>query len=115
MCEGLVLKAPKILKYVDQLELDGWDWLNQFLKTKKGSSEIKPNPKYMAEVLAGRPIFGMPMETGGFRLRYGRSRLAGLATTACHPASMKATSGFVSIGTQLKYERPGQRNCGYSL
>ncbi len=108
MCEGLVLKAPKILKYVDQLELDGWDWLNQFLKTKKGSSEIKPNPKYMAEVLAGRPIFGMPMETGGFRLRYGRSRLAGLATTACHPASMKATSGFVSIGTQLKYERPGK-------
>ena len=108
MCEGLVLKAPKILKYVDQLELDGWDWLNQFLKTSKGSSEIKPNPKYMAEVLAGRPIFGMPMETGSFRLRYGRSRLAGLATTACHPASMKATSGFVSIGTQLKYERPGK-------
>ena len=58
MCEGLVLKAPKILKYVDQLELDGWDWLNQFLKTQKGSTEIKPNPKYMAEVLAGRPIFG---------------------------------------------------------
>ena len=95
MCEGLVLKAPKILKYVNELELDGWDWLNQFIKTSKDSSEIKPNPKYMAEVLAGRPIFGMPMEIGGFRLRYGRSRLAGLATTACHPASMKATSGFV--------------------
>jgi len=108
MCEGLVLKAPKILKYVNELELDGWDWLNQFIKTSKDSSEIKPNPKYMAEVLAGRPIFGMPMEIGGFRLRYGRSRLAGLATTACHPASMKATSGFVSIGTQLKYERPGK-------
>lgn len=108
MCEGLVLKAPKILKYVDQLELDGWDWLNQFLKTNKGSAEIKPNPKYMAEVLAGRPIFSMPMAEGGFRLRYGRSRLAGLATTACHPATMKATSGFVSIGTQMKYERPGK-------
>ena len=108
MCEGLVLKAPKILKYVDQLQLDGWDWLNQFLKTNKGSKEIKPNPKYMAEVLAGRPIFSMPMAEGGFRLRYGRSRLAGLATTACHPATMKATSGFVSIGTQMKYERPGK-------
>ena len=108
MCEGLVLKAPKILKYVTQLELDGWDWLNQFLKTKSSDGTIKPNPKYMAEVLAGRPIFSMPMAEGGFRLRYGRSRLAGLATTACHPATMMATSGFVSIGTQLKYERPGK-------
>jgi len=108
MCEGLVLKAPKILKYVDQLGLDGWDWLKKFLKTSKDSSQIKPNPKYMAEVLAGRPIFSMPMAEGGFRLRYGRSRLAGLATTSCHPATMMATSGFVSIGTQLKYERPGK-------
>jgi DNA polymerase II large subunit len=108
MCEGLVLKAPKILKYVDQLGLDGWDWLKKFLKTSKDSGEIKPNPKFMAEVLAGRPIFSMPMAEGGFRLRYGRSRLAGLATTSCHPATMMATSGFVSIGTQLKYERPGK-------
>ena len=108
MCEGLVLKAPKILKYVTQLELDGWDWLNQFVKTKNSDGSIKPNPKYMAEVLAGRPIFSMPMAVGGFRLRYGRSRLAGLATTAVHPATMVATSGFVSIGTQLKYERPGK-------
>ena len=108
MCEGLVLKAPKILKYVTQLELDGWDWLNQFLKTKDSDGSIKPNPKYFTEVLAGRPIFSMPMAEGGFRLRYGRSRLAGLATTACHPATMMATSGFVSIGTQLKYERPGK-------
>ena len=61
MCEGLVLKAPKILKYVTQLELDGWDWLNQFVKTKNSDGSIKPNPKYMAEVLAGRPIFSMPM------------------------------------------------------
>ena len=59
MCEGLVLKAPKILKYVTQLELDGWDWLNQFVKTKNSDGSIKPNPKYMAEVLAGRPIFSM--------------------------------------------------------
>ena len=108
MCEGLVLKAPKILKYVTQLDLDGWDWLNQFLKTKAGDGTIKPNPKYIAEVLAGRPIFSMPMAIGGFRLRYGRSRLAGLATTAVHPATMMATSGFISIGTQLKYERPGK-------
>jgi len=108
MCEGLVLKAPKILKYVEQLEMDGWDWLKDFVKTGGKSNKIEPNEKYMADVLAGRPIFGLPMKAGGLRLRYGRSRLAGLATTAMHPASMMAIGSFVICGTQMKYERPGK-------
>ena len=110
MCEGLVLKAPKIMKYVKELELDGWDWLNEFIADKKqdGENEIKPSGKFVSDVLAGRPIFGMSMREGGFRLRYGRSRLAGLATTAVHPATMKALSGFIITGTQMKYERPGK-------
>ena len=108
LCEGLVLKAPKIMKYVEELGLDGWDWLKDFIKTGGKSTEIKPNTKYMGDLLAGRPLFAMPMAVGGFRLRYGRSRLAGLATTALHPATMNATCGFISIGTQLKQERPGK-------
>ena len=108
MCEGLVLKAPKILKYVEALNLDGWDWLYDFVKTKSGSTDITPSFKFISDVLAGRPIFCGPMEVGGFRLRYGRSRLAGLATTACHPATMAALAGFTIVGTQLKYERPGK-------
>jgi len=110
VCEGLVLKAPKILKYVDALKLDGWEWLRPFAKgSAKGTdNKVKPNTKFISDVLAGRPIFSLPMETGGFRLRYGRSRLAGLATTSLHPATMTALSGFVIIGTQLKYERPGK-------
>ncbi len=110
VCEGLVLKAPKILKYVDALKLDGWEWLRPFAKgSSKGTdNKVKPNNKFISDVLAGRPIFSLPMETGGFRLRYGRSRLAGLATTSLHPATMTALSGFVIIGTQLKYERPGK-------
>ena len=110
MCEGLVLKAPKIMKYVKELGLDGWSWLEDFIADKKqdGNNEIKPSSKYVSDVLAGRPIFGMPMQEGGFRLRYGRSRLAGLATTAVHPATMKALSGFIITGTQMKYERPGK-------
>jgi len=110
MCEGLVLKAPKILKYVSQLKLDGWDWLKEFVSDKKSDSknEIKPSDKFISDVLAGRPIFGMPMQEGGFRLRYGRGRLSGLATTSVHPATMKALSGFIIIGTQMKYERPGK-------
>jgi len=110
VCEGLVLKAPKILKYVDALGLDGWEWLRPFAKgSAKGTDNtVKPNGKFISDVLAGRPIFSLPMETGGFRLRYGRSRLAGLATTSLHPATMTALSGFVIIGTQMKYERPGK-------
>ncbi len=110
VCEGLVLKAPKILKYVDALGLDGWEWLRPFAKgSAKGTdNKVKPNNKFISDVLAGRPIFSLPMETGGFRLRYGRSRLAGLATTSLHPATMTALSGFVIIGTQMKYERPGK-------
>jgi len=110
ICEGLVLKAPKILKYVDALGLDGWEWLRPFAKgSAKGvDTEVKPNSKYISDVLAGRPIFSQPMEVGGFRLRYGRSRLAGLAATSLHPATMTALSGFVIIGTQMKYERPGK-------
>ncbi len=110
LCEGLVLKAPKILKYVDALKLDGWDWLRPFAKGSKtgGDNSVKPNKKYISDVLAGRPVFSQPMEVGGFRLRYGRSRLAGLATTSVHPASMKALAGFIVIGTQMKYERPGK-------
>ena len=109
MCEGLVLKAPKILKYVNELGLDGWDWLNEFVQEDTDDEEdIKPSFKYLGDVLAGRPIFSQPMREGGFRLRYGRSRLAGLATTSLHPATMKALGGFVITGTQLKYERPGK-------
>ena len=112
MCEGLVLKAPKILKYTEALGFEEWDWLKQFTgskgdeKAKKAS--IEPNYKYLGDVLAGRPIFGQPMSIGGFRLRYGRSRLAGLATTAIHPASMRAVGSFLIVGTQMKYERPGK-------
>ena len=90
LCEGMVLKAPKILKYVDALGLDGWDWLRSLVKGGKGSKGIEPSFKFISDVLAGRPVFSQPMAPGGFRLRYGRSRLAGLATTACHPATMAA-------------------------
>lgn len=111
MCEGLVLKAPKILKYTEALGFAEWDWLKQF--TNKGDSDakkasIEPNYKFLADILAGRPIFSRPMARGGFRLRYGRSRLAGLATTAIHPASMRAVGSFLIVGTQMKYERPGK-------
>ncbi len=109
MCEGLVLKAPKMLKYTNALNLDGWGWLKEFIpENKEESTNIKPSYKFLGDVLAGRPIIGLPMQQGGLRLRYGRSRLGGLATTSIHPATMRAVSGFLITGTQMKYERPGK-------
>ncbi len=112
LCEGMVLKAPKILKYTDALGFTEWEWLRQFAPNKEeeddGPKTLQPINKFLADMVAGRPIFSQPMQVGGFRLRYGRSRLAGLATTAVHPATMKVVAGFFITGTQLKYERPGK-------
>jgi len=112
MCEGMLLKAPKLKKYTDQLKLDGWDFLTAYCATpnedKETTISFKPKDKYISDAVAGRPTISQPMVKGGFRLRYGRSRGAGLAATAIHPASMFATGGFIIAATQMKIERPGK-------
>jgi DNA polymerase II large subunit len=119
MAEGMVLKAPKVMKHVEALKLEGWDFLNQFLKkASKGGDEahvgadgipdVPPSTKFIGEIIAGRPVFGHPSRPGGFRLRYGRARTAGLASNAFHPATMAILDDFLAVGTQLKVERPGK-------
>ncbi len=119
IAEGLCLKAPKIIKNVKKLKLEGWDFLDIFThkeQTKgektKGIPEIPPSTKYIGEVIAGRPVFSHPSRKGGFRLRYGRARTAGLASTAINPASMYILDEFIAVGTQLKTERPGKGTIG---
>jgi len=113
--EGLCLKAPKILKHTTRLEIPGWDFIAQFVGKGKsdGASGVKKREiakvsRYMEDVIAGRPVFGEPCEPGGFRLRYGRSRASGLAAAGVNPVSMQALGGFLSVGTQMKTERPGK-------
>ena len=62
----------------------------------------------MKDIIAGRPIFGGPQQPGGFRLRYGRGRPSGLAAASLNPASMLVLDDFITIGTQMKIERPGK-------
>jgi len=125
IAEGLCLKAPKLLKHVSKLKLHGWDFLDIFVnkkkedkdeekesKTKEDIPEIPPSKKYISEVIAGRPVFGHPSRIGGFRLRYGRARTAGLASTAISPAAMYLSDEFIAIGTQMKMERPGKATIG---
>jgi len=118
--DGVILKAPKLLKIANQMNLDGWDWLADLKKIankeekkeneKKDSEEekIAPNYKYVADIIAGRPVFSHPSEIGGHRIRYGRARNTGLAAGGLHPATMAILDDFVAIGTQLRIERPGK-------
>jgi DNA polymerase II large subunit len=119
IAEGLCLKAPKILKHVKKHKLEGWDFLDIFASKKEekdrrngGIPVIAPSSKYIGEVIAGRPVFSHPSRKGGFRLRYGRARTAGLAATAINPATMYLLDSFIAVGTQMKTERPGKGTIG---
>lgn len=118
LAEGMALKAPKIQKHVNNLKLDGWDWLDRFIaggkkgddddNEEKGVLKVKPKDKYLQDLIAGRPVFSYPSRPGGFRLRYGRGRNTSFAGGGISPATMVMMDDFLATGTQVKVERPGK-------
>ena len=115
--EGMCLKAPKIQKHTERLKVPGWDFISKFAararKRKRGREGI--------HVPSGRSHFQIherhhrrpaglwrPLEAGGFRLRYGRARPSGLAAASANPACMAAMDDFITVGTQMKIERPAK-------
>ena len=74
----------------------------------EGPPRVEESWKYLRDLIAGRPVFSHPAETGGFRLRYGRARNHGFATAGVHPATMHVVDDFLATGTQIKTERPGK-------
>ena len=120
----LASKAPKLFRLISELEEFNVDWsfLEEFLtiqKNKKSqgvdilqqqnnTTKLSPDYTFISDLVAGRPIFGFPLRSGGFRLRYGRTRLSGFSATAIHPATMRILQKFIATGTQLKTERPGK-------
>jgi len=111
--EGLAQKAQKAQKLLKGLiskgfKISDWNFLDEYLvihkKREKGSSDTSPT--YIKDLVAGRPVFGHPSRSGGFRFRYGRSRVAGFSAASIHPATMGISNGFLSTGTQLKIEKP---------
>ncbi len=113
IAEGVIQKAPKVLKYAKKLKIDGWEWLEDFSKPSEAKNDddvAKVDDKYMRDIIGGRPVLAYPQAKGGFRLRYGRSRNAGLAAMGIHPATMEIVE-FLAVGTQMKIERPGKGNC----
>ncbi|MDR2855451.1 MAG: DNA-directed DNA polymerase II large subunit [Methanomicrobiales archaeon] len=111
IAEGLALKAPKVLRNVRKMKMDGWDWLEEIISAPSSAEEevgVHPKDKYLRDLIGGRPVFSYPMRKGGFRLIYGRSRNTGLAAAGLHPATMHILGDYLAVGTQMKIERPGK-------
>ncbi len=126
LAEGISQKAPKIWKRLEKWGPDfglEWGWLEKFLEIKKkvhayskkesneeeeNKPKISPNYTFIKDLVAGRPVLSFPMREGGFRLRYGRSRMSGFSSTSIHPATMVLVKKFIVTGTQIKIERPGK-------
>ena len=117
--EGMCLKAPKIQKHTERMKIPGWEFISKFASRGKDdddadsidkfkSRKVPQITKFMNDIIAGRPVFGAPLQPGGFRLRYGRSRPSGLAAASANTACMLAMDDFITIGTQMKIERPGK-------
>ncbi len=116
LAEGLAQKAKKGFRLYNHakkngIKMTGFDWIEGYLdlqeKVSKGKAKtIDSVPPYIRDLVAGRPIFGHPSESGSFRFRYGRGRNSGFSAAAVHPATMAITDGFIAIGTQLKIEKP---------
>ncbi len=117
--EGLAQKAAKgfrLLKGVKNKEgfiCTGFDFLKEYveLHEKRNSilevkTEDDSRPTYIKDLVAGRPVFGHPSRSGGFRFRYGRGRVSGFSAASIHPATMAITDNFIATGTQLKIEKP---------
>lgn len=122
--ECLAQKAPKLWKQLEkwgaEFDLSHWNFLKKFIvlqkriKAKKEAGEqkseekITPDYTFIADIVAGRPVLTHPLQAGGFRLRYGRSRASGYSATSIHPATMHILNKYIATGTQLKIERPGK-------
>jgi len=111
--EGLAQKAPKILRMIGKLKKNGfklsdWEFLEGYVELhKKRTSGSKDTvATYIKDLVAGRPVYGHPGRSGGFRFRYGRGNTAGFSAASIHPATMGVTNGFLATGTQLKIEKP---------
>ena len=111
--EGLAQKAAKGFRLLNKakskgINSTGFDWIEEYVKLhkKRDLGKADESPTYIKDLVAGRPVFGHPRCSGGFRFRYGRGRNSGFSAASLHPATMAITDNFIAIGTQLKIEKP---------
>ena len=107
MNDGLIGRSRKLLKIVESLKLEGWDWLKN-LEGAIQTSEDDTVSHRMTEVITGRPVLSMQKKIGGFRLRYGRSCNTGFSTIGIHPTIPILLNYAIAVGTQIKIDAPGK-------
>ena len=127
LCEGFAQKSNKVNKLLKTFAKDydieqDFTFLTEYLRLKDVAhsekaidskkednlNKVLPNYRYIEELAAGRPVFSYPLTSGGFRLRYGRSRTSGLAAASLNPATNIILSNFIATGSQLRVELPGK-------
>ncbi|MDX1371796.1 MAG: DNA polymerase II large subunit, partial [Nitrososphaeraceae archaeon] len=110
MNDGLIGRSRKLLKIIENLNLDGWDWL----KKLKGAIQMESSTEddtvthRMSEVITGRPVLSMSNRIGAFRLRYGRCYNTGFSTIGIHSVIPVLLNYAIVVGTQLKIDTPGK-------
>ena len=113
MAEGLAQKAPKAFRLLkkakeDGIKSTGFDFIEEYIEIheKRDKGKTDDSPTYIKDLVAGRPVFGHPSKSGGFRFRYGRGRVSGFSAVSINPATMVVSDDFLATGTQLKIEKP---------
>jgi DNA polymerase II large subunit len=103
----LIGRSRKLLKIVETLKLEGWDWLRSLEGAIQTPDDDTVSHR-MTEVITGRPVLSMQKKIGGFRLRYGRSCNTGFATIGIHPTIPVLLNYAIAVGTQIKIDAPGK-------
>ena len=107
MNDGLIGRNKKLLKLVETLKLEGWDWLGKVKGAIKTGDDDTVSHR-MSEVITGRPVLSMSKNIGGFRLRYGRCFNTGFATIGIHSTIPILLDNAIVVGTQIKMDVPGK-------
>jgi DNA polymerase II large subunit len=105
--DGIVGRSQKVVKITESIGIEGWEWLRH-VRENNAETQVNVEYMYLEDVIAGRPIFSFPHRSGGFRLRYGRSRNTGLAALGVHPSTMAVLQNFLASGTQIRVDKPGK-------
>ncbi|HEY6534489.1 MAG TPA: DNA polymerase II large subunit [Candidatus Nitrosocosmicus sp.] len=107
MNDGLIGRNKKLLKLVENLSLEGWDWLGKVKGAIQTGGDDTVTHR-MSEVITGRPVLSMNKKIGGFRLRYGRCFNTGFATIGIHETIPILLRNAIVVGTQIKMDVPGK-------
>ena len=107
--DGIGGKAKKLLKIIDELGLEGWEWLAEVAKGVAGQGKSdEEEDKVLSDLVIGRPVISLKSSTHGLRLRLGRLPNTGISAVAVHPAVFSVLKYFIVPGSQLKLNIPGK-------